>query len=315
MKDLEGSRYLAFRMFPGPSSRYTVSMKVQESRADSIRLSFLETKSSPPIPNTEIEVIAYKIPVQHWYRGNDRIPAWRLMLFHHPMEVEGPEQWSTAADSLFLFPPYEAVSYGPSEGRLWSHSWIRFSAGWLIDLLSNNGIRPFRPYPVRDWQRRCAPFILEIIHEPSIPGEGDPHLVINLLEAYCRRISKLSTAPKLEAELDGLISAKHFMETHFTEHKSLEELAAKAKLSRSHFCTAFKKAFGKSPGAYLKQLRINWAKQLLKETHSPIREIASLTGYQDEYYFARVFKGATGTSATDYRCEAQGRTPGPSSRQ
>ena len=63
----------------------------------------------------------------------------------------------------------------------------------------------------------------------------------------------------------------------------------------------FKNALNKTPLAYLQEIRINTARDLLKTSNLTVGEIADKVGYQDTSYFARLFKKHWATSPQDYR--------------
>lgn len=52
---------------------------------------------------------------------------------------------------------------------------------------------------------------------------------------------------------------------------------------------------------FLKEIRINQAKELLKNTDWKIQEIASKVGYENEKNFMKIFKNTCGISPTEYR--------------
>lgn len=67
-----------------------------------------------------------------------------------------------------------------------------------------------------------------------------------------------------------------------------------------HFRRMFKKEALKTPIKYLEYIRIDYAKQLMKNKTLKIKEISILSGFNDPYYFSRVFKKNTGKSPSAY---------------
>jgi len=82
---------------------------------------------------------------------------------------------------------------------------------------------------------------------------------------------------------------------------SIEALAREAGYSPSHFRSLFAEHYGIQPGQYIRRLRINEAKQMLRETRRPIKEIAVELGYADTVSFHRSFTSATGHTPASYR--------------
>jgi len=81
----------------------------------------------------------------------------------------------------------------------------------------------------------------------------------------------------------------------------VESLAQEMGLSPGHFRTRFRAAFGQTPAALLKRLRLEEAKRLLRETDRPIKAIARQLGYRDLSNFYRAFRRAEGLPPARYR--------------
>ncbi|MDO3408953.1 AraC family transcriptional regulator [Saccharibacillus sp. CPCC 101409] len=90
------------------------------------------------------------------------------------------------------------------------------------------------------------------------------------------------------------------MEETFGSSLTREGLAAEAGLSVAHYSRLFKREFGQGPIEYLNGIRLRRARELLLETGGSVRETAHRVGYEDEFYFSRKFKAATGLAPTVY---------------
>ncbi|WP_085522277.1 response regulator transcription factor [Tuberibacillus sp. Marseille-P3662] len=100
----------------------------------------------------------------------------------------------------------------------------------------------------------------------------------------------------------GLIhQAKAYIQTHFTESISLEDVAMEVELSPYYFSKIFKEHEGMTFVEYLTDSRISAAKQLLTEQRLSQKEICYDIGYRDPNYFSRVFKKKTGVSPSEFR--------------
>jgi len=100
---------------------------------------------------------------------------------------------------------------------------------------------------------------------------------------------------------EGIIEVQQWMQTHFYQALSLQSLSDKANMSDRHFSRRFKAAVGKAPLAYANDLKINAAKELLRETNLAHQDIADQLGYKDNGYFARQFKQVTKLTPSQYR--------------
>ena len=89
------------------------------------------------------------------------------------------------------------------------------------------------------------------------------------------------------------------MTENLTKKILLDELSNRFDISSSYMDALFREATGKSPMQYLNHIRINKAKELLKENFT-VSHVAQLTGFSDIYYFSRYFKKMTGVAPSYY---------------
>ncbi|MGG1419584.1 bacillibactin transport transcriptional regulator Btr [Bacillus subtilis] len=93
---------------------------------------------------------------------------------------------------------------------------------------------------------------------------------------------------------------KHYIETHADTKITLAQLSQMAGISAKHYSESFKKWTGQSVTEFITKTRITKAKRLMAKSNCKLKEIAHQTGYQDEFYFSRIFKKHTGCSPTSY---------------
>lgn len=96
-------------------------------------------------------------------------------------------------------------------------------------------------------------------------------------------------------------SAIHHFETRYAEPVSIEETAEHLGVSVSCLISRFKKETGKTPSAYLCDLRIQRAKRLLRSDRYTISEVAENVGIPDANYFVKCFRKITGVTPSAYR--------------
>jgi AraC-like DNA-binding protein len=92
-----------------------------------------------------------------------------------------------------------------------------------------------------------------------------------------------------------------YMMKHLDRPLQVATLAAQAKISPSHFFALFKRRIGSAPMDYFTRLRMQRACRLLEGTSLSVKEIASELGYDDPFYFSRVFKSVNRVAPSDYR--------------
>lgn len=99
----------------------------------------------------------------------------------------------------------------------------------------------------------------------------------------------------------AVLDAASYLESHYTEQVSLEELARRVHLSAGHLSRHFTRRMGMGVVEYLHRMRAEEACRLLRCTDEPITEIALRVGYREPAYFSRCFRAQIGQSAQQYR--------------
>jgi AraC-like DNA-binding protein len=102
-------------------------------------------------------------------------------------------------------------------------------------------------------------------------------------------------------ELERFTPLLTYLENYFHEELNVEHLAYKIGLSRFHFSRLFKQLTDKSVMEYINDIRIHRAEYLLHNTRMTVTEIAMAVGFQDIYYFSRMFKKSRGMSPSEVR--------------
>ena len=98
-----------------------------------------------------------------------------------------------------------------------------------------------------------------------------------------------------------IFDLRNYLLEHLDHDWTVKEMAEQADLSLSHFPTLFKAELTMSPGAYLKEKRLEKAKHLLETTHDHVRQIGIQVGMPNESHFTRDFKIRYGLTPTEYR--------------
>lgn len=96
------------------------------------------------------------------------------------------------------------------------------------------------------------------------------------------------------------VSLKEYMEQHYSEKISNQDLAEKFGFVENHLRKLFKGRYGMSPMDYLQMIRIAKSKELLRE-NMPVKVVAQRVGFQDALYFSKIFKKIEGCSPREYR--------------
>jgi len=92
-----------------------------------------------------------------------------------------------------------------------------------------------------------------------------------------------------------------YMMRHLDEPLQVATLAARVNISPSHFFALFKRQIGCAPIDYFIRLRMQHACRLLDETVLSVKEVAATLGYEDPFYFSRIFKSVNSVAPSEYR--------------
>ena len=94
---------------------------------------------------------------------------------------------------------------------------------------------------------------------------------------------------------------RRYIENHFKENITLDQLAALAHLNKYYLSHAFQKEYGVSPIRYLTRRRIQESRFLLAETDHSLSYIAQVLGFSSLSYFSQCFRRLEGVSPKEYR--------------
>lgn len=119
------------------------------------------------------------------------------------------------------------------------------------------------------------------------------------LAAYDELISHI--ADVYNEDKSSIDKVVRYIEEHYQEELSLQQLSEYAHLSKNYFANLFKKEVGESFVEYVTRIRMDKAKLLLESTELKISQIGPMVGITDSKYFSKVFKKITGISPLEYR--------------
>ena len=161
--------------------------------------------------------------------------------------------------------------------------------------------------------------LLDLIHHTLDTNHIDPHIPEEkFLDIERKSTDQIYAAAKiLEActfyvLLKNLMSARrqNFIEnlnsyllSHLSEPLTADQIASDFSISRGKLYSSCEKYLGTGIAQYVKKLRLEKAKDLLKNTELTVSTISEKVGFSDYNYFCRVFKKEIGISAKKYRYE------------
>lgn len=94
---------------------------------------------------------------------------------------------------------------------------------------------------------------------------------------------------------------RQYMDVHFADNITLEDIAQALRISPSHASHVYKSVMGLSPIQYMIRCRIGEAQNLLIATDLPVVEIAAMVGYANSNHFNAIFRRKVGMPPAQYR--------------
>lgn len=92
-----------------------------------------------------------------------------------------------------------------------------------------------------------------------------------------------------------------FINTNYNQNINMASVSNEVSMNYTFFSETFKEIVGESFVDYLKSIRINMAKKLLRSSNMPISKISVEVGFNDEKHFSKTFKILTGVTPSEYR--------------
>ncbi len=261
---------------------------------------------SPPSASSRlaIEVIGWQIPWNEATSSHEGMAAWFLYWLDQPAEIGEPSRKKvTDGPAMVLHPPHVPIHHRPL-AQPCCRSWIRFSGGLIPALVKAEQLPLNQPIPLPD-PARFAVLLAELYLESTAFPSPDPQTVEWIMRLWLRRLAQLVRPGENRETLPKLQMIRRYLETHYAERITLEDLAKRFHVSRSWLTQQFRIAYQMAPIAYLHTLRLSQAVDLLVDTDLTQEVIAQRCGLRDASYLCRFFKSRTGQVPGSLRVRGQ----------
>ncbi|MGI5958011.1 MAG: AraC family transcriptional regulator [Massiliimalia sp.] len=118
---------------------------------------------------------------------------------------------------------------------------------------------------------------------------------------YLLELQQLKEIRKLQSKPKLLIEIQNHIDHHFTQIHSIRNIADQYGISHQYLVKLFRQSLGITPIEYVNRLKINYAKDLMRTTSWNLNEIGYQSGFDNPYYFSRLFRQLEHESASAYR--------------
>ena len=124
-------------------------------------------------------------------------------------------------------------------------------------------------------------------------------IAVHLARNYCAGLAAMLPYTGLAAHKLNQVQA--FITEHLAEGIRVRQLAEAVHMSVFHFARMFKQATGQPPHLYITLQRMEYAKDLLRNSHLPLVDVAASAGFQTQGHFTGVFRKYTGMTPRIFR--------------
>ncbi len=227
-------------------------------------------------------------------------------LIHHVISGAGTYNISgkvyriNAGDTFIAYPGI-TITYIADEYNPWEYLWVGFNGNDASLLLEQTDFSPDSPVISAGNRTIIKKLLLDIYRchgnrvFESVSMTGSLYLFLS----YLIKMAEPRSFYKMHSS-EYISRACEYMSDNFSRPISVEDIAHYAGVSRSWLFRSFKQHFLCSPVTYLSKHRIERACILLQNSSLNVKEISCSVGFDDPYYFSRVFKKITGFPPREY---------------
>jgi len=209
-----------------------------------------------------------------------------LLLKQGDLVVYGPGQWHMQYSDIGVAPRFVTISFELG-GLEWTPLLNRkFTAPQNVVTPLQNMLRE---------QERMDPFSSDIIL-----SQLNLLLLMLLREAAAPKGGKLQTSNAIHSENEIIRQAQQFISSHIREKLSVPLVARQVDVSPSYLTALFHKNLQISPGEYIRRIKLQESKQMIRENNLNFTEIAAELQYSTVHHFSRQFKEKFGITPTEY---------------
>ena len=185
----------------------------------------------------------------------------------------------------------------------WTLMWVHFNGNGADDFYRiyqsqerNSIFHPADTAPFTD----SLTALYGLMHEKPSLMELYAHRYLTDLITLCFTEGRPGT-DREDSLSPKLLSVRQYLEEHYMEKISLEQLSSRFFISKYHLSREYKKHYGITIGNDLTARRLSHAKSLLRFSDGSIEGIATACGFSDAGYFIKVFRRSEGMTPLEYR--------------
>ena len=210
--------------------------------------------------------------------------------------------------ALFLTPPADYHTYSLTEDEKLRYYNVQFFPSCIDDEVSSRLYSYSVPIALYFSEEETLDLIKNFEEMKRVFNEKSPMyalVVRNLIENLCiETIREMDRTTTNSAFQETVKAAIIYVKEHYREPITLDMMAEYVGLSSTYFSHKFMEAVGVGFATYVRDVRLNYAANLIKSTQLTVKEICYKTGFTDPNYFSNAFRSVFGVSPRKYREES-----------
>ena len=208
-----------------------------------------------------------------------------LLLEQGDIMVYTPDQWHMQYADMGVAPRFVTISFGLSGGGL--------------DRIKN---RKFKA------PQQAVTLLQQMLREQDEPDDHSGDMIISMLNQLLvillRQVdapaAKVKTSNAVHSENEIIRRTQQYITANIREKLTVPSVAKAVEVSPSYLTALFHKNLQISPGEYIRRLKLQESKQMIRENSMTFTEIAAALQYSTVHHFSRQFKEKFGITPTEY---------------
>lgn len=178
---------------------------------------------------------------------------------------------------------------------------------YIMPIISDQALKNLRFSPDIPWQKNILDHLTTVYGLDQVRPFGYELMIHNSLSQAWNELLLSYTETFINVQKTDILDQKRlktmtiYIQAHFDEHISLQDIADSANISKSTCYRCFQDCLNVAPLEYLKEYRLEKAMQLLMHDDLAVGEIGSRCGFDSNSYFIKTFKAKTGKTPLEYR--------------
>lgn len=262
------------------------------------------------LPNTIYPPLLHPKDHQFSVHNNRRISEYQIIYITAGggyFESENGVKGHIKPGTVFLLFPGVLHRYYPDKNTGWTEYYVGISGNHIDEMIKEGFLSVKNPIFEIGVHANLVQSYNDIFKLVENGKAGYQQFAASISRRLLGEILFLERNKSVDSSTDQLIqNIKIYILKNISEKIDWYEVSRQQGVSYSKLRKEFKAYMDMSPGQYQLQLRINQAKLMLSQSIRPIKLIATLLGFQNEYYFNTIFKKKTGTAPGIYRNSSRG---------